>query len=441
MAARRRSRRELLPEPVVVEALAHDGRGLARIEGKAAFIAGALPGERVRFLRTRRHRRYDEGECAEVLVPSAERVAPRCPHFGVCGGCSLQHLDPAAQVREKQGWLLDNLRRIGGVAPREVLPPLTGPVWGYRRRARLGVRDVPAKGRVLVGFRERGGRLIADLRTCPVLHPWVGERLEALSALVGSLSVRARLPQIEVAIGDEAGALVFRHLAPLAPEDRERLRAFGAETGLQVLLQPGGPEALEPLDPEAPPLAYAVDGGAVVIRFQATDFTQVNAAINRAMVAQAMELLDPRPGERVLELFAGLGNFTLPLARRAGAVVSVEGEAGLVARARANAEAHGACNVEHHVADLARDPTGAPWLAGGYDAVLLDPPRSGAEAVVGHLGATGARRILYVSCGPATLARDAAVLAAQGYRLAAAGVMDMFPHTAHVESMALFERA
>ncbi len=444
MAAARR-RGPAGPLVLRIEDLSHDGRGVGRREdGKPVFVAGALPGETVRALPERRHRTYDEAVAAEVLEAAPERIEPRCPHFGTCGGCTLQHLAPEAQVRAKQSWLLENLARIARSVPEQVLAPVTGPVWGYRRRARLAVRDVPKKGRVLVGFRERGGRYVADMRVCEVLDPRFARLIEPLSELVAGLSVRRRLPQVELAAGDEAAALVFRHLDPLTGADRDRLRAFGEAHGLQVHLQPGGPETVAALWPEdPPPLAYALTEFDVTLRFGPLDFTQVNAAVNRAMVAQAVALLDPRPGERVLDLFCGIGNFSLPLARRGARVEGVEGEAGLAARAAENARLNGLeGQARFHVADLATPPVNAPWLEGGVDKALLDPPRSGAEAMAHRLGELGVARIVYVSCHPATLARDVGVLAGRyGYRLRAAGIMDMFPHTAHVESIALLERA
>ena len=445
MAGRRRKR---LPEgsfEARIDSLSHDGRGVAHIDGKAVFIDGALPGETVEFVYTWRRRSHDEGRVARVIEASPDRVEPRCPHAGLCGGCSLQHMAPAAQIEAKQQTLLENFERLGQVTPVRVLPPLQGPVWGYRRKARLGVRHVPKKGKVLVGFREKRDRRIADLSRCEVLDPAVGRRIEALSNLIGRLSIIDAVPQIEVAVGDFDAALVFRVLAPPSEADRERLAAFGRETGLRILLQPGGPETVAPLWPEAGlELTYRLpEAGDLAFRFLPTDFTQVNAAINRAMVQQALTLLELEGDERVLDLFCGLGNFTLPIARQAREVVGVEGEAGLVGRARANAAHNGIDNVTLHVANLMDEAVleQAPWLRESFDRVLLDPPRSGAKEVVPRLGTLGAERIVYVSCHPATLARDAGILVHElGYRLEAAGVMDMFPHTAHVESMALFVR-
>jgi 23S rRNA (uracil1939-C5)-methyltransferase len=441
MSRRHRPKLPTAPVTATIESLAHDGRGVTRMEGKAVFVRGALAGEVVRFVYTHLGRSHDEGRVETVLEASPDRVAPRCPHFGLCGGCSLQHLAADRQILAKQDTLLANLRRLGGVEPEGILPPLTGPHWGYRHKARLGVRYVPKKGRVLVGFREASSSKVADLGRCEVLHPSVGERLADLAQLIAGLRARERIPQIEVAVGDEVSALVFRHLDPLDEADLTALRGFAAATGLHVYLQPGGPESVHLLWPEASELRYRLPAHGVDIRFLPTDFTQVNLALNRAMVDRALDLLDPRPGERVLDLFCGLGNFTLPIARRGAQVVGVEGEASLVARAQENARRNGIDNAEFIASDLAVEFDNAHWLEPGYAKVLLDPPRSGAWTMLPHIARAGARRVVYVSCHPGTLARDAgALVTTHGYRLVQVGVMDMFPHTAHVESIALFER-
>jgi 23S rRNA (uracil1939-C5)-methyltransferase len=362
-------------------------------------------------------------------------------HYGVCGGCSLQHLAPEAQIRARQQVLLDNLQRIGNVTPETVLEPMTAPVWGYRSKARLGVKYVGKKGRVLVGFREKRAALLADLSRCVVLHPSVGEHLPELSTLIGQLAARERIPQIEVAVAGEVTALVFRHLDPLSEPDRIRLQEFAGVHGFHVYLQPAGPDSIQPLSPLDSVLAYQLPEQGVAIRFLPGDFTQVNQDINRQMIARVLELLALDQADTVLDLFCGLGNFTLPMARLAGQVVGVEGEAGLVARARDNAALNGLHNVRFHVANLFEDQRNAAWAGGACSKVLLDPPRSGAAEVLPVLGNIRPERMVYVSCHPGTLARDAGTLVHEfGYRLRAAGVMDMFPHTAHVESIALFER-
>jgi len=442
MQRRRERQRPELAREAVIESSSHDGRGVARIDGKATFVHGALPGERVRLRVVRHHRNFDEAETEAVLEPSADRVEPACPRFGVCGGCSLQHVAPVAQIESKQQALLDALRHIGQLEPERVFAPIVGSSpWGYRRKARLGVKYVGKKGKVLVGFRERSSSFVTDTERCPVLHPRVGEALTALATLIGSLDIRERVPQVEVAMGDERCILVFRVLAPPSAGDAERLRSFGAAHGFVVYLQEGGLDSIRPLDPPGVQLTYALPEFDVELEFRPGDFTQVNFEVNRLMVARAVELLRPQPQERVLDLFCGLGNFTLPLARRAAEVVGVEGEAGLVKRARANALRNGIGNARFYTANLYGALDAEPWLRERFEAALLDPPRTGAVEVLPLLPRLGVERLVYVSCYPGTLARDAAELVQRhGYRLAGVGAMDMFPHTAHVESIAVFER-
>ena len=429
------------PEEADVVDLSHEGMGVARVEGKAVFVADALPGERVVMRRVARHRNFDQAVLESVLVPSPDRVAAACPHFGTCGGCALQHLDPAAQLRFKQAQLLENLARLGGVEPEGLLPPLEGPVWGYRRRARLGIKLVPRKGRVLVGFRERSAPYVADLHECRVLAPPAGSLIDPLAELVAGLAIVARVPQAEVSIADDACAVVLRVLEPPSDADLAALRAFESRHGVRIYLQPGGVDTVEPLTQGQPSLEYALPGFDVRIRFEPTDFIQVNGELNGRMVSRAVELLGACSDDRVLDLFCGLGNFSLPLARGAGHVVGVEGEAGLVARARLNASRNGIANVEFHAANLAADTAAAPWARTGYSRVLLDPPRAGAWEVLPVVARSGAGRVVYISCHPGSLARDAGALVREhGYRLVSAGVMDMFPHTTHVEAMAVFER-
>jgi 23S rRNA (uracil1939-C5)-methyltransferase len=426
--------------------LSHDGRGVGRIEGKAVFVSGALPGERVRARQTGRNRHFDEAETIEVLVASPDRVAPRCPHFGTCAGCVLQHLAPERQIEAKQRVLLENLTRIGHVEPSAILPPLVDAAWGYRRKGRLSVRFVEKKGRTVVGFRESNPRFVAELTQCHTILPELSAQLPALAALVDSLEGKRTLPQIEFIAGDGRDskpmvALVFRHLEPLGEADLVRLRDYAIASGFAVLLQPGGVESVLPLYPEAPVFHFSLPGHDLDLAFRPLDFIQVNAGLNARMIERTLELLDPQPHERVLDLFCGLGNFTLPLARRAGHVVGVEGDPGLIARARDNARANGLANAEFHAADLTRDLSAEPWMRAGFDKLLLDPPRAGAAEVIAQLPLKGIDRIVYVSCHPGSLARDAGFLVRErGYRLVSAGAMDMFPQTAHVESIALFER-
>lgn len=418
--------------------LAHDGRGIARVDGKVTFIAGALPGERVRYRLRRQSKQTDEGELVAVERPSAERVEPRCAHFGVCGGCSLQHLSPAGQVAFKQKQLLDALERIGKVTPEAIAPPVMGDEWGYRRRARLSVKHVTKKGAVLVGFRETDSPFVAQLESCVVLDPRVGLKLKALAECIEKLHIHTLVPQIEVAAAQTV-ALVFRVMQAPTAADVEVLRAFGKEHGFDIYLQTGGLDTVRPLDSEARELTLSPDGSDLALAFRPTDFVQVNDAVNRQMVRQALDWLGVRPGQRVLELFCGLGNFSLPLARAGAQLTAVEGERGLVERARANAKAN-RLDIRFEQADLFVPDARADWLAARYDAVLIDPPRAGAREVLPFVADGKPDRIAYVSCHPGTLARDAAFLVERGYRLARAGILDMFPHTNHVESMALFQR-
>ncbi len=429
------------PEEADIEDLSHEGKGVARIDGKTVFVADALPGERVVLRRVRRHRNFDEAGLESVLRPSPDRVEPECPHFGTCGGCALQHLAPAAQIAFKQDQLIENLARLGGVTPGRILPPLQGPVWRYRRRARLGVKYVARKGRVLVGFRERAAPFVADLHECRVLAPPADRLVDPLAALVGGLSIAGRIPQVEVAVADDDCALVLRTLDPPTDADLGRLREFEAGQGVRLYLQSGGPSSIVALTPGRPPLRYALPGSGLSIEFEPTDFIQVNGAINQAMIERAIGLLEPQPEDRVLDLFCGLGNFSLPLARLALEVVGVEGDAGLVARAGMNARRQSFGNVEFHAADLAAPATGAAWAKRPFERVLLDPPRAGAREVLPLVADSGATRVVYISCHPGSLARDAGILVRDhGFRLVAAGVMDMFPHTTHVEAMSVFER-
>lgn len=454
-----RHRQRLDPDfEIAIDDLSHDGRGVGRREGKAVFVSGALPGERVRARQTAKNRHFDEALAFEVLEASPDRVAPRCAHFGTCGGCALQHLDEAKQIEAKARVLAENLARIGHVEPREWFAPIRDAQWGYRRKGRLSVRWVEKKGKALVGFREQDPRFVADLSGCHTVIPGLGRRIPALSVLVESLEGRRTIPQIEFIAGDgaldggtprEGGvlALVFRHLEALSDGDLGKLVDFARREAVAVFLQPGGIDSVVPLWPEQIDLHFdlgAADIGAdtgVRLQFRPLDFIQVNAGLNRQMIARAIDLLQPASGDRVLDLFCGLGNFTLPIARRGFEVVGVEGDAGLVARARQNAEANGLPNARFFAADLTKDLAGEPWMRAGFDRLLLDPPRAGAAEVLAQLPLKTIPRIVYVSCHPGSLARDAGFLVKErGYTLLGAGVMDMFPHTAHVESIAVFER-
>jgi len=437
--------------PVLVESLDREGRGIAHVEGKAIFIEGGLPGETVSYSSYKRKPSYEQAIATAIHVPSAERELPRCPHFGVCGGCSMQHLEARAQVAAKQRVLEDNLWHIGRLRPETMLRAVYGLAWGYRQRARLSVRLVPKKGGVLVGFHERKSSFIADMRSCEILPRRISDLLLPLRTVIAGLSNPTRLPQIELAAGEAVTVLVLRILDPLSAADEDTLRGFAAQHRVQFWLQRAGPDSAEPFfPPDAPPLFYSLPEFGVQIHFRPTDFTQVNHAVNRILVRRALALLDPRPGERIADLFCGLGNFSLPIASRGAEVLGVDGSAELVRRAEANARENGlAARARFETANLFEASNCAAFGGNdsgasdgrGFDKLLIDPPRDGAIEVVKALGENGPRRIVYVSCDPATLARDAEVLVhVKDYRLAAAGVINMFPHTSHVESIALFER-
>jgi 23S rRNA (uracil1939-C5)-methyltransferase len=431
-----------MPE-AIIESLDHEGRGVTHVEGKTVFVEGALPQERVEYAPYRRKASYELANVLRVIAPSALRVAPRCRHFGACGGCSMQHLEGAGQAAAKQRVLEDALWHIGRVRPEVIYPAIHGPAWGYRRRARLSVRLVPRKGGVLVGFHERRSSFVADMDSCEVLPPGVSALLPCLRELVAALSLADRLPQIEVAVGDAVTVLVLRILQPLMPEDEAALRIFAGRHGIQFWLQPGGPDSAYPFFPlDAPPLAYGLPDFGLRLQFRPTDFTQVNHGMNGVLVRGALALLDPRPGERIGDMFCGLGNFTLPIASRGARVLGVEGSPALVERARQNASLNGlGARTEFAVANLFETTEESFAALGRLDKLLVDPPREGAVALAKALGGTPPERIVYVSCNPATLARDAAVLVHEkGYRLAGAGIANMFPHTSHVESIALFLR-
>ncbi len=438
-----RRRRKLPVEPIVVDVtdLAHDGRGVGRIEGKAVFVHGALPGETVSAKLIDRARKHDEAICQEVITASPERVEPGCPWFGACGGCALQHLDHDAQLRWKHKRLVDNLQRLGEVEPESWLEPLSAEPWNYRRRSRLSARWVKGKGRVLVGFREPQGRFVADVGHCPVLHPDFSNRLTSLSELLGELSIASAVPQVETASGDDGSAIVIRNLDPLTEDDLDRLRRWSDDENIAVYLQPKGPDTVFRLAPEQHQLSYRLDEFDLELDFHPQSFVQVNAQINRKLILAALDMLALQGTERVLDLFCGLGNFTLPLATRAAHVTGVEGAPELINAARANANKNSLTNIELDVADLTADVSDRTWYREGFDAALIDPPRSGAFEILPLVAGSGARRVVYVSCNPATLARDAGELVREhGFRLVSAGIADMFPHTAHVESIALFER-
>lgn len=424
-----------------IKSFSHDGRGIAAIDGKTTFIFGALPGETVEFTYTACHSKFDEGKVVNVITPAPERVTPNCQHFGVCGGCSLQHIASTTQIKHKQTMLLEQLKHFGNIVPKEILSPLTSDVWGYRHKARLGVRYVTKKATVLVGFREQNSNFLAQLERCEVLDPRVGNLIMPLREFIASLDAFNSISQIEVAITQTQVGLVFRHLEPLNSSDLEQLKTFGAEHGLWLYLQPAGPNSVTKLYPDDKQLFlhYSLPEFNLIYQFHPLDFTQVNPTINQKMVALALELLDVQPSDTVLDLFCGLGNFTLPIAQRAKHVVGVEGSDVMVERASMNAQTNHITNVEFYAANLMGDCSTHPWTTQSFTKILLDPPRSGALDILPLVAAMNAQTIVYVSCNPATLARDAGELVNRyGYTLQKAGVMDMFPHTEHVESIALF---
>ena len=429
---------ESAPEVAHIVDLSHDGSGIAKLGERPIFVPGALPGEQVRLLPRKRRRQYQLGDLIEIIEPSESRVEPPCEYFGRCGGCAVQHLAYPAQVAFKESTLREALARIGGVEPETWLAPIVGPQLNYRRRARLGVRFVKGKQRVLVGFKERATRYVTDMATCAVLVEPFDRLPGELGKMIGETSLARRLPQVEMAAGEEARALVFRVLDDPDEADLKLFADFGDQWNLDVYLQPGGPGTIRPLDPDRiRPLSYRLPEFDVSIHFAPTDFLQVNAQVNESLVSQTLRLLELRATDRVLDLYCGLGNFSLPLARQAGQVLGVEGDAGLVARAAANARLNGLENATFEAADL--NQPGWSFLREDWDVVVLDPPRSGAETVVQQLAEMSPRRIAYISCHPAALARDAKVLVQeQGYRLLAAGVADMFPHTHHVEAVSVF---
>jgi 23S rRNA (uracil1939-C5)-methyltransferase len=430
--------------PVIIESLDHEGRGIAHADGKVIFIEGALTGERVTYSSYRKKNNYEQAKVEQILKQSFMRVQPKCPVFGVCGGCSMQHLEPRAQVAVKQRVLEDNLQRIGKVKPEVVLPPIYGLSWSYRQRARLSVRHVLKKNKTLVGFREQNGKYVADMQHCEILTPKIASLLPLLGELNEKFTARDILPQIEVAVGEHVDVLVLRILAALTPSDEALIREFADTHKVQFWTQTKGPETVIPFYPlDAPALSYSLPEFAITMPFAPTEFTQVNSDMNRLMVSRAMRLLDPQPGERIADFFCGLGNFTLPIARSGAQVLGIEGSDALVKRARQNAEYNGLSgNTEYRSMNLFEMNEAALAQLGRFDKWLVDPPRDGAIELMRSISdETAPRRIVYVSCSPSTLARDAEVLVhAKGYTLKAAGVMNMFPQTSHVESIALFEK-
>lgn len=427
-----------------IEKFSHDGRGIARIDGKTTFIQGALPGEVISFQYTRKKKDFDEGRAITVQSPAELRAEPRCPHYSLCGGCSLQHLNEQVQINIKENLLLDSLQRIGHTEPQTILKPLISNYWNYRNKARLSVRFVEKKNSALVGFREQNNpRYIAEINQCSILNSKVDTHIPLLRKLIDSFEFPHCIAQIEVAAGDDDIALMFRNLETLSPQDAETLKTFAQETGFIVFLQPGNASTVTlfyPLDREEY-LSYSLPKEGITFKFHPTDFTQINSGLNQLMVSQAMDLMELKQTDRVLDLFCGLGNFSLPLAKRCGEVVGVEGSQAMVLRATMNAQLNNINNVKFYCADLEKIGEFNQFIQGDFNKLLIDPPRSGALEIVKQMDQLGPERIVYISCNPATLARDSDILVNQkGYIMHAAGVMDMFPHTTHVESIAVFEK-
>jgi len=453
MAKRRHRRRKPLPsEPVEVkvDSLSHEGRGVGRVDGKTVFVDGALPTETVEMMYTFQRGKFDEGRTISVENPSPDRVQPPCQHFGVCGGCGMQHLDTDVQIKHKQGILREQLEHFANTQPTEWLPPLQADLLAYRRKARLGVRYVIKKERTLIGFREKYSNYLADIETCQVLVKEVADLLMPLSRLIDDMDSRLFIPQIEVACGDHPTSdkitvcLIVRHLQPITDKDHQAWIRFAKENEIVLYLQPKGPKTVHriwPVEDNEAQLSYRLDEYGLEMLMEPLDFTQVNASINQKMIPLAIELLDIQSDDNVLDLFCGLGNFTLPLATKAKYVVGVEGVQDMVDRGNINAKHNNIKNVEFYQADLAADLSDKSWLDRNYNKILIDPARSGALEVIGNIVKLDPEKIVYVSCNPATLARDTGELVKSGYKLIKAGVMDMFPHTTHVESIALFEKA
>lgn len=442
----KRKYNKLSKQPVntFVEGFSHDGRGIARIDGKTTFIQGALASETVEFEYTVKKKDFDEGRVLSVAIASPLRVEPKCPHYSMCGGCSLQHLDSESAIIEKQDLLLNALQRIGNTKPETVLEPLTADIWHYRNKARLSVRYVEKKGDVLIGFRERNNpRYITDIHTCLVLNKRVADEIDNLRKLLSELDNPRSIAQIELAAGDDEIALIFRNLSDLTAQDEEKIKVFSDKTNFKIFLQPGGPDSVFLFYPENSSefLTYSLPTFNLQYKFHPTDFTQVNSKINRIMVPKALELLELQKEDIVLDLFCGLGNFSLPLAKQCKQVVAVEGSSAMVKRGLMNASDNAINNITFLAANLEEENVLDNPIYKDANKLLLDPPRTGAQALVKQIDKLDINRIVYVSCNPITLARDADILVnIHGYNLVFAGVMDMFPNTAHVESIAVFEK-
>lgn len=424
-----------------VTATSHDGRGIAHIDGKLVFVNGALQDEAVTFRYLRERSNFAEAEVTEVITPSPLRQQPQCQHFGVCGGCQLQHLPTTLQLEQKQRMLVELLQHQANATPAEWMPSITSDDWGYRRKARLGVKYVAGKNKVLVGFRERDARFLANLERCEILHPSVGLHLQQISQALYELQARDKIAQIEVAVDDQQTALIFRNLVTLENDDIEKLRELGKQYRYKLYLQPAGVDSVYLIYPEGEKetLNYTLPEQSLTFDFHPMEFTQINSAINRELVTRTLELLTLEAEDRVLDLFCGIGNFTLAIAKHCKQVIGVEGCDNAVKRARKNAQLNQLPHAKFHCENLFEPPFTDLWSQQPYTKLVLDPPRSGAKEVIPLLAAWQPNKIVYISCNPATLARDSGLIIAQGYRLQKAGIANMFPHAKHVESIALFE--
>jgi len=426
-----------------ISSLSHDGRGIAHIDGKTTFVAGALPEEIVTYTYVRRHPSFDEAKCQEILQASPMRATPQCPHYAICGGCNLQHIQHKAQLDLKQKVLLEQLDHIGNITPQNILPPIVGPIYNYRYKARLSVKFVHKKNKVLVGFHEKNGRFIAEIETCPILHKAFSNNITTLSAFVASLDNYQQIPQIEIACGygDTNNSLVIRHLCAFTSGDLEKIKAFAATHNYHIFLQPQGLESTHSLTHDTDLLSYTAPIHNLLLSFKPTDFTQINYQINQQMISKVVELLDTQAQEKILDLFCGIGNFTLPIATKCQFCVGVEGSATAISRAIFNAEQNTITNTKFYNFDLSKDFSNQEWAKSTYDKIIIDPPRTGALECIKQLAQFKAKKIIYISCNPATLARDCKELVQQGYTMTHAGIIDMFPHTNHVETMAVFVRS
>lgn len=425
---------------VYIDSLSHDGRGIAHINGKIILIENALPDEDVNFIYTRRRNNYDEAKAVEILRPSQDRVTPKCSHFNICGGCSLQHLNQEKQIAYKTKFFHDQMKHFGNLDTINIQTPITGPTWNYRSRARFAVKYVQKKQKLLVGFHEKNGRYVAEINTCPIIHSEISEKISDLSQLISKLSIYNQIPQIEISCGSHAIVLLFRHLQKFSDQDIELLQNFGEKHNFQIYLQPGNMETIHQIAPTLTPnfLSYKLPKQNIEMLFSPIDFTQINQTINQQMVNRVLELLDTNSNEKILDLFCGVGNFTLPLATKCNKIIGIEGNKNAIIRAKQNAKHNSLKNTEFYCADLTKNLIGQPWTQEQYDAILLDPPRTGAQEICKQIRKFNAKKIVYVSCNHATLARDTKELTNNGYKLQNATMVDMFPHTSHIETIAVY---